>query len=69
MKPLEAVTGHYVTLELDGRQLRIAAGEVVEERLAEFLSLSLPGVADVNVIAGAGAAERFDCRGLHTRTF
>ncbi|HXK25988.1 MAG TPA: AAA family ATPase [Myxococcota bacterium] len=47
--PLEAT--------LDGRLVRIAAGEQLEQRVSDSLWLSLPGVADVGVVAGAGAAE------------
>jgi hypothetical protein len=49
-----------VDLELlvDGRRERLRAGVPAETRVAEALVLSLPGVADVTVIAGAGAAER-----------
>jgi energy-coupling factor transporter ATP-binding protein EcfA2 len=47
-----------LSIELDGRSVHIAAGESVEHRLAEFLSLSIPGVGNFSVVAGAGAAER-----------
>jgi chromosome segregation ATPase len=40
----------------DGRLVRIAAGEQFERRVSDSLWLSLPGVADVGVVAGAGAA-------------
>jgi len=43
---------------VDGRRERLRAGEPVERRVAEALVLSLPGVADVTVVAGAGVAER-----------
>ena len=42
----------------DGRRLRLRAGTPVEQRVAEALVLSLPGVADITVIAGSGVAER-----------
>ncbi|HKA16264.1 MAG TPA: AAA family ATPase, partial [Myxococcota bacterium] len=49
-----------VDLELivDGRRERLRAGVPAEERIAEALFVSLPGVADITVIAGAGVAER-----------
>ncbi|MGH0031108.1 MAG: ATP-binding protein, partial [Myxococcota bacterium] len=43
---------------LDGRGVTLEAGETVEHRVAESLLLSLPGVADLTLVAGAGAAER-----------
>ena len=46
--PLEA--------SVDGELVRIAAGESFEQRISDSLRLSLPGVADVGVVAGAGAA-------------
>jgi energy-coupling factor transporter ATP-binding protein EcfA2 len=47
-----------LSIELDGRSVHIASGQSVEHRLAEFLSLSIPGVGNLSVVAGAGAAER-----------
>ncbi|TMA36235.1 MAG: hypothetical protein E6J87_01230 [Deltaproteobacteria bacterium] len=49
-----------IDLELivDGRRARLRAGVPAEERIAEALFMSLPGVADITVIAGAGVAER-----------
>jgi len=41
---------------VDGHLVRIAAGERLEQRVSDSLWLSLPGVADVGVVAGAGAA-------------
>ena len=43
---------------VDGRRERLCAGVRTEQRVAEALVLSLPGVADITVIAGAGVAER-----------
>jgi hypothetical protein len=42
----------------DGRRKRLRAGVRVEERVSEALVLSLPGVAELTVIAGSGVAER-----------
>jgi hypothetical protein len=43
---------------VDGRREQLRAGVRAETRVAEAFVMSLPGVADVTVIAGAGAAER-----------
>jgi chromosome segregation ATPase len=40
---------------VDGRAVRIAAGDSFEQRISDSLRLSLPGIADVGVVAGAGA--------------
>jgi len=45
-------------IAVDGRRERLRAGEPVLHRVAEAWVLSLPGVADVTVVAGAGVAER-----------
>jgi hypothetical protein len=57
--PLVQVAPH-VDLEvmLDGRRAKLVAGRAIEQRVAESLVLSLEGVADVTVVAGAGAAAR-----------
>ena len=47
-----------VELVVDGRRERVRAGEPVERRVAEALVLSLPGVAEITVVAGAAMAER-----------
>ncbi len=53
---------------LDGRILRIAAGEALEQRVSDSLLLSLPGVAELGVVAGAGAAAlRKQLEEAHTR--
>jgi predicted ATPase len=43
---------------VDGRRERLCAGVRTEQRVAEALVVSLPGIADITVIAGAGVAER-----------
>jgi hypothetical protein len=56
-EPVVRIAAHAdLELSLDGRTLRIAAGEQLRQRVSDSLALSLPGVADVGVIAGAGAA-------------
>lgn len=45
-------------VEIDGRRATVRAGERVSERVAEAWLLSLPGVGEVRVVAGAGVAER-----------
>ena len=49
-----------IDLELivDGRRERLCAGVRTEQRVAEALVISLPGLAEITVIAGAGVAER-----------
>ena len=49
-----------VDLELvvDGRRVRMPAGVAVEQRITESWLLSLPGVGEVRVVAGAAAAEQ-----------
>lgn len=57
-----------LALELDGRALRIAAGETHERRVSDSLLLTLPGVAELGVVAGAGAAAlRKQLEQAHTR--
>lgn len=57
--PLVQLTAHApLRASLDGRSLSLDAGERVEQRVAESLWLSVPGLADVQVVAGAGAAAR-----------
>jgi hypothetical protein len=43
---------------IDGRRERLCAGVRTEQRVAEALVVSLPGIAEITVIAGAGVAER-----------
>ena len=43
---------------VDGRREQLRAGVRAETRVAEALVVSLPGVADITVIAGAGVVER-----------
>ncbi len=43
---------------VDGRRVKLCAGVRTEQRVAEAMLVSLPGVADITVIAGAGVAER-----------
>jgi hypothetical protein len=43
---------------VDGRRERLCAGVRTEQRVAEALVISMPGLADITVIAGAGVAER-----------
>jgi len=45
-------------LIIDGRRERLCAGVRTEQRVAEALVVSLPGIAEITVIAGAGVAER-----------
>jgi DNA repair exonuclease SbcCD ATPase subunit len=49
-----------IDLELtaDGRRERIPAGVAVEQRIAESWLLSMPGVGEVRVVAGAGVTEQ-----------
>ena len=49
-----------VDLELliDGRRERVPAGVALEQRVSESWLLSLPGVAEVRVVAGAGVTEQ-----------
>jgi len=55
-EPLVRIAAHAdLEVQVDGRSLRIAAGESFEQRVADSLALSLPGVADLGVVAGAGA--------------
>jgi hypothetical protein len=55
-------------LTLDGRSLRLAAGETLSQRVSDSLLLSLPGVAELGVVAGAGtAALRKQLEEAHTR--
>lgn len=57
--PLVQVTPHAtLRASLDGRTLDLREGEMLERRVADSLLLSVPGVADITVVAGAGAAAR-----------
>jgi len=47
-----------LTIEVDGRRVAVRAGERASERVGEAWSLSLPGVGEITVVAGAGVAER-----------
>jgi hypothetical protein len=56
-EPVVHLTAHAdLELDVDGRSVRVAAGERFERRVSDSLVLSLPGVADLGVVAGAGAA-------------
>ena len=56
-EPVVHIAAHSdLELSLDGRRVRVAAGERFERRVSDSLVLSLPGVADLGVVAGAGAA-------------
>jgi DNA repair exonuclease SbcCD ATPase subunit len=57
--PLVQLTAHTeLRASLDGRSVELAEGELLERRVAESLLLSVPGVVDVTVVAGAGVAAR-----------
>jgi AAA domain len=43
---------------IDGRREQLCAGVRTEQSVAEALVISLPGIAEITVIAGAGVAER-----------
>ena len=45
-------------LRVDGRRVALRAGELLDERVSESLVLSLPGVGELRVVAGAGVAEQ-----------
>ena len=57
--PLVRVTPHAeVEAEVDGRRTRLEPGHELERRITESFAMTLPGVADITVVAGAGAASR-----------
>lgn len=57
--PLVRLSAHAeLTGSLDGGRLALAEGESVEQRVAESLLVSVPGLFDLTVVAGAGAAGR-----------
>jgi chromosome segregation ATPase len=57
--PLVQITPHTsLRASVDGRSTPLDAGEVREMRVADALTLSLPDVADLTIVAGAAAATR-----------
>ena len=52
---LDAETG--LELIVDGRPVSLGPGEALERRVSESLVLSIPGVGELRVVAGAGVAE------------
>ncbi len=55
---VQVLPGIDLDVLVDGRRERLCAGVRTEQRVAEALVVSLPGIADITVIAGAGVAER-----------
>lgn len=55
---VELVPQVELEVSVDGHARRLSAGETLEARVAESLLLSVPGLGDLRVVAGSGAAER-----------